>query len=47
MKHIVFESNVKSREIDKLLHDKESLVEDLENYMKSMIYEFVIGKRSV
>lgn len=33
--------------IDKLISEKQSLIDDLESYKKSLIYEVVTGKRSV
>jgi type I restriction enzyme S subunit len=35
------------REIDCLINDKKALVEDLESYKKSLIFEVVTGKRKV
>src|SRR5699024_8206788 len=32
-------------EIDKLVENKESIIEELENYKKSLIYEYVTGKK--
>ncbi|MCM1387465.1 MAG: restriction endonuclease subunit S [Bacillus sp. (in: Bacteria)] len=37
----------KSSEIDKLIAKKEKLLADLENYKKSLIYEYVTGKKEV
>ena len=34
-------------ELDSLITEKESLINDLEAYKKSMIYEVVTGKRRV
>ena len=39
--------NGKCAEIDKLIAKKEQLVKELEGYKKSLIYEFVTGKREV
>ena len=33
--------------IDTMISEKESLIEDLESYKKSLIYEVVTGKRKV
>src|SRR5699024_8028566 len=33
--------------IDKLIEDKTKVIEELENYKKSLIYEYVTGKREV
>lgn len=37
----------KSNEIDKLIAAKEKIVEELESYKKSVIYEYVTGKKEV
>ena len=37
----------KCAEIDKLIADKTHLLEELENYKKSVIYEYVTGKKEV
>lgn len=37
----------KCSEIDKLIQKKEQLLDELENYKKSLIYEYVTGKRKV
>ena len=37
----------KTAEIDSLIAEKESLINDLEAYKKSLIYEVVTGKRRV
>lgn len=34
-------------EIDKLISEKEELIKELENYKKSLIYEYVTGKKEV
>lgn len=39
--------DIKCSEIDKLITKKESLIEDLEAYKKSLIYEYVTGKKEV
>lgn len=39
--------DVKCREIDKIVAEKEALVLELENYKKSLIYEYVTGKKEV
>lgn len=39
--------DIKCSEIDKIIAKKESLVEDLEAYKKSLIYEYVTGKKEV
>lgn len=38
---------IKCAEIDKLIADKTHLLEELENYKKSVIYEYVTGKKEV
>ena len=37
----------KCSEIDKIISEKEKLIKDLEIYKKSLIYEYVTGKRQV
>lgn len=37
----------KCKQLDSLIADKESLIEDLESYKKSLIFEVVTGKRKV
>ena len=37
----------RTTEIDSLISEKESLINDLEAYKKSLIYEVVTGKRRV
>ena len=37
----------KMNELDSLIAEKESLINDLEAYKKSLIYEVVTGKRRV
>jgi len=37
----------KTSGIDKLLRDKARLIEDLESYRKSAIFEYVTGKKAV
>jgi type I restriction enzyme S subunit len=39
--------NLKCTEIDALITKKEQLITELENYKKSMIYEYVTGKKEV
>lgn len=39
--------NQKSFHIDSLIVDKEKMVQELENYKKSIIYEYVTGKKEV
>lgn len=39
--------NKKCSEIDKLIQKKEQLLDELENYKKSLIYEYVTGKKEV
>ena len=39
--------NLKIPQIDMLISEKQSLIEDLESYKKSLIYEVVTGKRKV
>ena len=46
-KNIVFYLNKKSKEIERLLFDKQQKIEKLQEYKKSMIYEYVTGKRRV
>ena len=37
----------KVSQIDTLIIEKENLISEYENYKKSMIYEYVIGKKQV
>ena len=37
----------KCNEIDKLIESKEKIIEELEQYKKSVIYEYVTGKKEV
>ncbi len=37
----------KCNKIDKIIYQKENLIEELENYKKSLIYEYVTGKKEV
>ena len=37
----------KCEKIDKLIYDKEKIIEELEKYKKSLIYEYVTGKKEV
>ena len=46
-KNIVRMLNQKCNTIDSLITEKESLINDLESYKKSLIYEVVTGKRRV
>ena len=46
-RNIVNFLNSKCSEIDKLILDKQRLLEELENYKKSLIYECVTGKREI
>lgn len=39
--------DTKTAQIDKLIQDKEMLIEQYEKYKKSMIYEYVTGKREI
>ena len=39
--------DVKCAEIDKLIADKTHLLEEMESYKKSVIYEYVTGKKEV
>ena len=39
--------NIQSEQIDALISEKQSLIEDLQAYKKSLIYEVVTGKRRV
>ena len=44
---IIEHLNKKTKQIDSLITEKESLINDLEAYKKSLIYEVVTGKRRV
>ena len=46
-KEIVKYLDEKCNEIDKLIKSKEKIIYDLENYKKSVIYEYVTGKKEV
>lgn len=46
-KHIVTYLSKQCVEIDKLIETKESIVDELEQYKKSLIYEYVTGKKEV
>lgn len=46
-KKIVDYLHEKCNEIDKLIESKEKIIVDLENYKKSVIYEYVTGKKEV
>ena len=37
----------KNEEIDRLIKKKEQFISELENYKKSLIYEYVTGKKEV
>ena len=39
--------DTKCKEIDKLINQKERLIKELESYKKSLIYEYVTGKKEV
>ena len=39
--------DAKCAEIDKLIAKKEQLVKELENYKKSLIFEYVTGKKEL
>lgn len=46
-KNIVNYLDLKCKEIEKLVESKENLIGELENYKKSLIYEYVTGKKEV
>ena len=46
-KKIIDYLDSKTEKIDKMISEKQSLIEDLEAYKKSLIYEVVTGKRKV
>lgn len=46
-KQIVEYLDERCNEIDKLIENKEKIIVDLENYKKSVIYEYVTGKKEV
>lgn len=46
-REIVFYLQEKTKEIDNLIIKKEKAVEELESYKKSLIYEYVTGKKEV
>lgn len=46
-RNIVEFLNVQTKKIDFVINEKQSLIEDLESYKKSLIYEVVTGKRKV
>lgn len=46
-KSIVNYLDLKCKEIEKLVESKENLIGELENYKKSLIYEYVTGKKEV
>lgn len=39
--------NEKCAEIDSIIEDKKAQLETIENYKKSLIYEYVTGKKKV
>ncbi len=39
--------DTRTKQIDNLVEEKQSLIADLESYKKSLIYEVVTGKRKV
>ena len=39
--------NVKCKEYDSLIANKQRFINDLENYKKSLIYEYVTGKKEI
>jgi len=47
IKDILLYLNIKCLEIDELITKKTSLLSELENYKKSLIYEYVTGKKEV
>ena len=46
-KEIVDCLNLKSSEIDTIIHQKKEQLDVLEQYKKSLIYEYVTGKKEV
>lgn len=46
-KKIVSYLDIQSKKIDMLIEDKEQFIEELEKYKKSLIYEYVTGKKEV
>ena len=46
-KKIIEYLDLKCNEIDKLIENKEKIIEELEQYKKSVIYEYVTGKKEV
>lgn len=46
-KKIIEYLDVKCNKIDKLIENKEKIIEELEQYKKSVIYEYVTGKKEV
>ena len=46
-KNIIEYLNSKCIEIDRLIYKKEKIVDELEQYKKSLIYEYVTGKKEV
>ena len=46
-KQIVDYLDKKCKEIDNLIYDKQKQIEKMEQYKKSLIYEYVTGKKRV
>ncbi len=46
-KNIVEYLELKCKEIEKIIKNKEDLITELENYKKSLIYEYVTGKKEI
>ena len=46
-KNIVEYLDLKCKEIEKIIKNKEDLITELENYKKSLIYEYVTGKKEI
>ncbi len=46
-KEIVTELDAKTSKIDALIYRKEHLLSELESYKKSLIFEYVTGKKEV
>lgn len=44
---IVSYLDIQTKRIDTLIHDKEKVIKELEQYKKSLIYEYVTGKKEV
>jgi hypothetical protein len=47
MNQIVNYLDTKCAEIDNLISKKEQYINEIENYKKSLIYEYVTGKKEV